>query len=143
MPKTTEEKKVTEATPKVIESIRETNSLLIESMIAFQEHNMKFVESTFTNVVDAIKSQAEAARALANEMEQQLEKQRGSLQKMEPSWLEAYENLLRAPFSSYKRILDSVEKTTQQGREAVEKAMTSFEKAESELLRVASGKTPK
>ena len=142
MPKTTEEEKVTEATPKVVESIQETNKILIESIVAVQEYNMKFVQSTFTNVVGAIKSQAEATRALAKEMEQQLQKQRGSFQKLEPGWLEAYVNLLRAPLSSYQRVLDSVEKTTQQGREAVEKAITSFEKAEGELLRTASGRAP-
>lgn len=143
MPKTTEEEKVTEVMPKVVESIQETNRILIESIVAIQEHNMKFVQSTFTNVVEAIKSQAETTRALAKGMEQQLQKERGSFQKLEPGLLDSYVNLLRAPLSSYQRVLDSVEKTTQQGREVVEKAITSFEKAEGELLRAASGGAPK
>ncbi len=143
MPKTTEEEKVTGATPKVVESIQETNRVLIESMIAFQEHNMAFVQSTFTNVMDAIKSQAEATRTLAKEMEQQLQKQQGSFQKVEPGWVEAYVNLLRAPLTSYQRVLDSVEKTAHQGRETIEKAITSFEKAQGELLRTTNGRAPK
>ena len=36
---------------------------------------MKFVESTFTNVVEAIKSQAEITRSLAHNMELQMRKQ--------------------------------------------------------------------
>lgn len=143
MPKTTEEEKVTQATPKVLDSIQETNRVLIEGLVAIQEHNMKFVQSTFTNVVEAMKSQAEATRALAKEMEKQLEQQQGSFHKVEPGWLEAYVNLLRAPLSSYQRVLDAVEKTTKQGREAIEKTITSFEKAEGELLQTASRRAPK
>lgn len=143
MPKTTPEEKITEATPKVLDSVRDTNRILVESMLAVQEHNMKFVQSTFSNVLDAIKNQAETTRALANEMEQQMQKQRESFQKLEPGWLEAYVKLLRAPLSSYQGVLDSVEKTTQQGREVVEKAITSFEKAGEELVRNGSGRASK
>ena len=143
MPKTTEEKKVTEATPKVVESIQETNRILIKNIVAVQEHNMKFVQSTFTNVLEAIKSQAEATRVLTQEMEQQLHKQQEAFQKLEPDWLEGYVKLLRAPLSSYQRVLDEVEKTTQQGRDAVEKAINGFEKAQGELLHTVSGREPK
>jgi soluble cytochrome b562 len=118
------EKKTEETTKEVADSVRETTQVIAKSIMAAQERNMKFVQTTFTNAMEVMKSHVEASRALMHELEQQQE----ALQKLVPG-METYMSMLRAPLSSYQKALDAAEKSTQHGLETFEKALKDFEKA--------------
>jgi hypothetical protein len=112
------------------ESVRETTQLVTKSIIEAQQRNMKFVQSTFTNAIELLKSHGEATRALLQELEQQ----QSSWQKLTTGgtggqWMENYLAMLRAPFSFYQQSLETVEKTTQQSLETFQKAVEEFEEA--------------
>jgi acetoin utilization deacetylase AcuC-like enzyme len=118
------EKKPEETAKEVADAVRETAQIMTKSIIAAQERNMKFVQTTFTNATEVMKSHAEATRALMQELEQQQE----ALQNLVPG-METVMGMLRAPLSTYQKALEAVEKSTQQGLETVEKAAKDFEQA--------------
>jgi hypothetical protein len=112
------------------ESVRETTQLVTKSIIEAQQRNMKFVQSTFTNAIELLKSHGEATRALLQELEQQ----QTSWQKLTTGgtggqWMENYLAMLRAPFTFYQQSLETVEKTTQQSLDTFQKAVEEFEEA--------------
>ena len=92
--------------------------------MAAQERNLKFVQTTFTNAMEVMKSHAEATRALMQELEQQ----QAAWQKLVPG-METSMSMLRAPLSTYEKALEAAEKSTQQGLETFEKALKDFEQA--------------
>jgi hypothetical protein len=124
------EKKTEETTTDVADAVRETTQLMTKSIMAAQERNLKFVQTTFTNALEVMKSHVEATRALMQELEQQQE----ALQKLVPG-METSMSMLRAPLSSYQKELEAVEKSTQQGLETFEKALKDFEQAAPQPLR--------
>jgi hypothetical protein len=133
------EKKVMEPPEKLVESFSETAQVITKSVVAAQERNMGFVQSTFTNAVELLQSHIEATRVLM----QDLEKQQEAFQKLVPGWgggqwMEAYRDLLRGPFSVYQQVLGTVEKTAREGMETFEKGVEDFEKAAKQSARVAS-----
>jgi len=128
------EKKANEAEKDLVDSIRETNQAIAESIIATQQRNMKFAQSMFTSTMEVIKSHAEATQTLMQQWEQQAQKQREAFQKLAQGMgstqlIENYSSLLRTGFSTYQEALHAAEKATQQGLEDFEKATEAFEKA--------------
>ena len=116
--------------PNPAESVREATQLVTKSIVEAQQRNMQFVQNTFTNTMELLKSHGEATRALLRELEQQ----QASWQKLTPGstenqWMENYLAMLRAPFSFYQQSLETVEKTTQQSLETFQKAVEEFEEA--------------
>ncbi len=124
------EKKVMEPPEKLVESFSEAAQIITKSVVAAQERNMRFVQSTFTNAVELLQSHIEATRVLMQDMEKQQE----AFQKLVPGWgggqwMEAYRDMLRAPFSVYQQALGTVEKAAREGMETFEKAVEDFDKA--------------
>ena len=120
------------------ESVREATQLITKSIVEAQQRNMKFVQNTFTNAMELLKSHGEATRALLQELEQQ----QASWQKLTPGgtggqWMENYLAMVRAPFTFYQQSLETVEKTTQQGLETFQKAVEEFEEAARQPERAA------
>lgn len=138
------ENKNNEITQKLVKSFRETNRAIAESIIAAQQSNMKFAQSTFTSAMEVFKNQAEATRTLMQQLEQQTHLQQEAFQKLAQGvgagtpWMESYMNFLRTGFSAYQQALDTAEKTTRQGLENFEKATESFEKAAQQLPKMPS-----
>ncbi len=133
------EKKVMEPTQGLVEVFSETAQIITKSVVAAQERNMRFVQSTFTNAVELLQSHIEATRVLMKD----LEKQQEAFQKLVPAWgggqwMEAYREMLRAPFSVYQQALGTVEKTAREGMETFEKGVEDLEKAAKQPARGAS-----
>ena len=118
------EKKTEETTPEVANAVRETTQMITQSVMAAQERNVKFVQTTFTNALELMKSHVEATRTLMQDLEQQQE----ALQKLVPG-MQTSLSLLRAPLSTYQQALEAVEKSTQRGLETFEQAVKNFEQA--------------
>lgn len=64
------EQKSNESATKSVDPLREINQLIVQSLIAAQQRNMKFAQSTFINTIEVLKSHVEATRALIQELEQ-------------------------------------------------------------------------
>jgi 3-oxoacyl-[acyl-carrier-protein] synthase III len=142
--KTMTENTVNETTQNVIESFRATNQVVTESIVAAQERNMKFVQSTLTNAMEVMKSHIEATRELMQELEQQAKMQRDAFQKLVPGqeasqWMKLYQDALHAPFSPYQQALEAAEKATEQGREIFQKAIENFERTARQPQHAAKG----
>jgi polyhydroxyalkanoate synthesis regulator protein len=118
------EKKPEETTTDVADAVRETTQTITKSVMAAQERNVKFVQNTFTNAMELVKSHVEATRTLMQELEQQQE----ALQKLVPG-MQTSLKLLSTPLSNYEKALEAVEKSTRQGLEMFEKAAKDFEHA--------------
>ena len=50
------EKKTEETTKDVADAVRETTQLMTKSIMTAQERNLKFVQTTFTNAMELMKS---------------------------------------------------------------------------------------
>ncbi len=121
------EQKRNESAPNPVDSIREINQLMVQSLMSAQQRNMQFAQSTFTNAIEVLKSHVEATRALIEQLEQQdafqkLTSAMGGTRLMEPSL-----DVLRRALSSYQQALEAAEKNTRQGMESFEKAAENFE----------------
>lgn len=140
------EKKENEVAQNLVESFREINQALVQSIVAAQQRNMKFAQSTFTNAFEVLKSHAEATNGLMQQLEQLTQKQQEAFQKLiqgrgETRLMENYTDFLSNVFSSYLRALDGAEKATRQGIERFEKAAEDFEKAAQRPLEAAGKQT--
>jgi hypothetical protein len=114
---------------------------VMTSTAAAQERNIKFAQSVFENGVEVLKSHAESTRSLMQTVEKQTQEQQEAL--WTQPFVEAYLNVLSAPFSYYKQALetaqsvtgqamDIAQKTARQGMEvAQETAQQGFEHAQS------------
>lgn len=142
------EKQTTEVPQKLLDSFQETTQLITENIVAAQERNMKFVQSTFTNAMEVLRSNLDATRALMQDLEQQTKKQQEAFQKLTPGgtesqWMETYMAFLRAPLTSYQQTLDAAEKATQLGLETFDKAIGEFQKVRHQFSQAASERTRK
>lgn len=134
------EKQTPEVPQKLLDSFQETNQLIAENVVAAQERNMKFVQSTFTSAVEVLRSNLDATRALMQNLEQQAKKQQEAFQKLTPGgtesqWMETYMAFLRAPLTSYQQTLDAAEKATRLGLETFDKAIEEFQKVSQQFSR--------
>ena len=121
------EQKKNESALNPVDSIREINQLMVQSLMNAQQRNMQFAQSTFTNAVEVLKSHVEATRALIEQLEQQdafqkLTSAMGGARLMEPSL-----DVLRRALSSYQQALEAAEESTRQGIDGFGKAVESFE----------------
>lgn len=141
------ENKAKEIGQELVDSFRETNQAIAESMIATQQRTMAFAQSMFSSTMEVLKSNAESNRALMQQWEEQAQKQQEAFQKLVQEtggggqWMESYMNLLRTGFSSYHQALDAAEKATRQGLENFEKATEAFEKAVQQLPKTPGKRT--
>ncbi len=82
---------------------------VVDHVVALQERNIKFVQGIFEETAGEIRSQAESNRAVTQELVERAEKQRGALQTLTQESVDAYMELVYAPFSYYKEGLRLVE----------------------------------
>ena len=89
------DKKTEETTKDVADTVRETTLLMTKSLMAAQERNLKFIQATFTNAMEVMKSHVEATHALMQELEQQQE----AWQKLVPG-MQTSMSMPRTPLST-------------------------------------------
>ena len=118
------DKKSKEVTATPIETFSETSQALAESLSAAQERNLKYAQSVFESTIALLRDQAESARSMLKQWEQQAQKQH-----VDPKVAESYFSLFRAPLTAYQQTLEAVETASHQSMESFKKAAESFEKA--------------
>ena len=123
------EKKADAVPRALVDSFQEANQAIAESIVAAQERNIQFAQSTLVNAMEIFKNHMESTRALMKELEQQSQKQLEAFQQLSHRPEEAYTEFFRAPFSYYQQFLATAETATRQGLESFQKAIEDFEKA--------------
>jgi hypothetical protein len=107
-----------------IEAFSEARQALAESLSATQERNLKYAQSVFESTMTLLRDNAESARSVLKQWEQQAQKQH-----VDPKVAESYFSLFSAPLTAYQQTLEVVETATHQSIESFKKATESFEKA--------------
>ncbi len=116
------EKKEVSASP--LEGLSEANKVLVESLSAAQERNLKYAQSVFESTIELLKNQMEGTRALLEQWEQQAQKQQGAPTTGGPYW-----DLFRVPLTAYQQTLKVMESASRQSLESFQKATESFQQA--------------
>jgi len=100
------EYKADEAAWTMVKAIREANEAIADSAVVAQERNIKYAQSTFLNGIEVLKSHAESARNLTQELVEQSQKQQAAFQALLHEAVDAYVEFLYAPLSYYKQAAD-------------------------------------
>lgn len=131
----------------LIDSLREVNQAIAESIVAAEERNMRFAQSTCKSALEVLQNNADATRTLMKELERQMRKQQEAIKKLTPAvspgseTVDSYMALIRAPFDSYQRAIDVAESATRQGletfQETARQSLADVQKATSRSTRTA------
>src|SRR6266568_831626 len=100
--------------------VLKTNQKAVEDVVAAQERNMQYVQRFFTQGIEALKSQTDSMRALMQDLEQQLNKQREALQTLTRAPMEMTLDILYAPLAAYQKALDAAETVTRESFKQVQ-----------------------
>ena len=87
----------------------DTYKLVVDHFAAQQERSVRFAQEVLDGTVREVRHQAESNRSLTQELVERAEQQRGAYQTLVEQSVDAYMDLLYAPFSYYKRGLRVVE----------------------------------
>src|SRR2546428_4194957 len=116
-----EKENLNEAAKHMVESLREANQAVADSVIAAQERNVQFAQSIFTSGVEVLKSHSEGTQALLKELEQQTQKQQGVFQKLVQELGQEVgpelEQQIQKQQENFRRLVQELERQTQKQQE--------------------------
>jgi hypothetical protein len=98
------------------------NQQAAQSLTAAQERTMQYTQRFFNDGIEVLKSQAESMRALLEDLEQQVNRQREALQTLARAPVEIALDVFTAPLAAYQRALDVAEAVTREGFKRAEHA---------------------
>ena len=101
--------KANRAAERLAKTTGDSYKTVIDHIVALQERNTKFVQGAFDGVAQEIRHQAESNWAVTQELVERAEKQRDAFQTLFEESVDAYIDLLYAPFAYYKQGLRLVE----------------------------------
>jgi len=96
--------------------------VLVEKTIQAQERNTQYAQSVFENGINVLKSQAEIAHKMMQDLGQQTQKQQEAFQSLMHESVNAYMDFFRMPFTYYQQALEAAETATRQSLESFQKA---------------------
>ncbi len=103
----------------VVNSLRETNQTIADSIKTMQNRNLKFTQGLFSSWMELLTQQTESMQHFQQQWEQQIWEQRDALRKLMPLSIQIYLDFLRAPFSFPRQVVDGIKTATQRERELV------------------------
>ncbi|HEX6555819.1 MAG TPA: hypothetical protein VF026_23875 [Ktedonobacteraceae bacterium] len=114
--------RINQASWDLVNSLQDTNQAVANSVVATQEHYLKFTQSLFLSGTEVLENQIESTRNLTQEWGKQAQKQQEAVQRLAYATLDLYTNFLRTPFSFYQKMLDVTTNTALQGLENGQRA---------------------
>ena len=96
------------------------NQAAAQSLVAAQERTMQYAERFFTRGTEVLRSQTESMRALLEDLEQQVNRQREALQTVSRAPIEIALEVFSAPLAAYQRALDVAGAVTREGLKGAE-----------------------
>ena len=104
--------KTTKAVERLAETTRDSYLTVVDHTVGLQERNVRFAQGVVDGSIRELRSQAESNRAMTQELVERAEKQRDAFQTLFEESVDAYMDLLYAPFSYYKEGLEAARKAT-------------------------------
>jgi hypothetical protein len=101
--------KANRAAERLAKTTGDSYKTVVDHTVALQERNVRFWQGTLDGVVREIREQAESNRALTQELVERAEGQRGVVQTLIGESVDAYMDLVFAPFAYYRQGLRLVE----------------------------------
>jgi len=121
------ENTVTEAALHLVQSFREANQAVAESIVASQERNVKFAQSIFTSGVEILKSHVEGTQALVQKIEQQTQQQQEAFQSLlHQSIFTSGVEILKSHVEGTQALVQKIEQQTQQQQEAFQSLLQAL-----------------
>jgi hypothetical protein len=121
----------------LVERTADSYKTVVDHTVGMQERNVRFFRGMLENFAGEVRHQAEANRALTQELVDRAEKQREVFQTMVEESLNAYWNVAFAPISYYKEGLQQVERQAEHQAAAVSHITTGLPIAHYDELTVA------
>jgi hypothetical protein len=97
-----QQRQVDEAAEKFAIAIRESFEAVAERGVSAQQLNAELTQSFFNSVIDNLRAQIEANRALTRELAEQQERQMEATQAFARDSVEAYMDFVNSMFSYYQ-----------------------------------------
>jgi hypothetical protein len=101
--------KAERAAERLAKTTGDSYKTVVDHMVTLQERNVRFVQELVDSSIKELRYQAESNRAVTQELVDRAEKQREAFQTLFEESVDAYVDLLYAPFSYYKEGLRLVE----------------------------------
>lgn len=101
--------KANRAAEQLAKTTGDSYKTIVDHNVALQERNLKFWQEAFGGAVREIRGQAESNRALTQELVDRAERQRGAFRTLLGESVDAYMDLVYAPFAYFRQGLRLVE----------------------------------
>jgi len=104
--------KMNQAAEKLAKANQDAVQTVVDHTIGLGERNVRFAQSVADSSVKEIRQQAEANRALTQEIVERAENQRDAFQTVVEESVDAYMDFVFAPLAYYKEGLQAAKKAT-------------------------------
>ncbi len=101
----------------LVNSFRETNQTVMDSLVNFQDRNAKLTQNVFLNWMELLTQQTESMQHVQQQWAQQFRKQQEAYQKLASASMQTYMDFLLAPLSFSRQLVEATESSIQQERE--------------------------
>jgi hypothetical protein len=101
--------KANRAAEQLAKTTGDSYKTVIDHVVALQERNVRFAQGLVDSSIKELRYQAESNRAVTQELVERAERQRDAFQTLFEESVDAYIDLLYAPFAYYKQGLRLVE----------------------------------
>ena len=105
----TNAEKVAKTAEVLAERTADSYKTMVDHTVGLQERNLRFFQGVLEDFAGEVRYQAEANRALTQELVERAERQRDAFQTVVEGTLDAYWNLAFAPLSYYREGVQQVE----------------------------------
>src|SRR5215213_4837942 len=102
--------KANKAAERLAETTRDSFGTVVDHAVGLQERNVRFAQGLVDSSIKELRYQAESNRALTQELVERAEKQRGAFRTLLEESVDAYVDLVYAPFSYYREGLEAAKK---------------------------------
>ncbi len=119
---------VQETTWDMVDSLREINQIIANSVMTIQDHHLRFAQNTFLSWMELLTHQTESIQHLQQQWGPQIQKQQGALQKLMPPSMQISMDFLLAPFTLSRKLVEASMTAAQREREPVEASMTAAQR---------------
>jgi hypothetical protein len=102
--------KANKAAERLAETTRDSYQTVLDHAVGLQERNVRFAQGLVDSSIKELRYQAESNRALTQELVERAEKQRDAFQTLTQESVDAYMDLVYAPYSYYKEGLEAAKK---------------------------------
>ena len=103
----------------LVDSFREANRTIADSVMTMQDHNLRFAQNTFLSWMELLTHQTESVQHVQQQWRPQIPKQQGAFQKLMPPSMRISMDFLLAPFTLSRKLVEASMTATQRERELV------------------------